>query len=64
MTTLIAGADLGGTTVSIALAKCDGTIVAEAKIPTDSHEGPERVLTRIADQVLVLATEVGVSPAA
>jgi predicted NBD/HSP70 family sugar kinase len=42
MTTLVAGADLGGTTVSIALAECDGTIVAEAKIPTNSHEGPVR----------------------
>jgi glucokinase len=64
MTTLVAGADLGGTTVSIALATCQGTIVAEAKIPTDSHEGPERVLSRISDQVLALVSEVGQSPAA
>lgn len=64
MTTLVAGADLGGTTVSIALAERDGTIVAEAKIPTDSHEGPERVLARISDQVLALADEAGSRPAA
>lgn len=64
MATLVAGADLGGTTVSIALAECDGTIVAEAKIPTDSHEGPEAVLSRISDQVLALAKEAGGAPAA
>jgi len=64
MTTLVAGADLGGTTVSIALAECDGTIVADAKIPTDSHEGPEAVLSRISDQVLALAKEAGGAPAA
>lgn len=64
MTTLVAGADLGGTTVSIALAECDGTIVIETQIPTDSHEGPERVLERIADQILALAKETGRMPAA
>lgn len=64
MTTLVAGADLGGTTVSIALAESNGTIVAETKIPTDSHEGPEGVLSRIADQVLALARETGSLPAA
>ncbi len=64
MTTLVAGADLGGTTVSIALATCDGKIVAEAKIPTNSHEGPEAVLARISDQVLALAEQAGSRPAA
>lgn len=64
MDAVVAGADLGGTTVSIALARCDGSLVAESKIATESHKGPEDVLNRIADQVLLLAQEAGVSPSA
>jgi glucokinase len=64
MPTLVAGVDLGGTTASLALADLDGTIVCETKIATESYEGPQRVLERIAEGILALANEAGEKPAA
>jgi len=61
---LVAGVDLGGTTVSIALADRDGTIAAESQIPTNSHEGPGGVLARIAETVEHLSIEAGHRPVA
>jgi glucokinase len=48
---LFAGVDLGGTNVTIALGTAEGKVTAERKIPTNSHEGPEAVLRRIAETV-------------
>jgi glucokinase len=48
---LFAGVDLGGTNVTVALGAADGKVVAERKIPTNSHEGPDAVLRRIAETV-------------
>lgn len=62
--TLVAGVDLGGTTASLALADLDGSIVNENKIATESYEGPQRVLERIAEGILALGQEAGQKPAA
>ena len=64
MAQIFAGIDLGGTTVTIALAGADGRIVAEKSVPTASHEGPPSVLGRIAEAVGDLAGSVGVRLAA
>ena len=49
MRQVFAGIDLGGTTTSLAIADHDGTVVAEDKIATQSHDGPMGVLQRIGD---------------
>lgn len=64
MSKLYASADLGGTTIGAVLAGEDGAIVAEGKIDTRSHEGPEAVIGRIAELVNGLAAEAGAKPAA
>ncbi len=61
---LYASVDLGGTKVAGALATAEGQIVAEATIPTRSHEGPQAVLERITSLINGLAEEAGVRPAA
>lgn len=43
----VIGIDLGGTKISGALADVDGTIISQYTIPTDAHEGEEKVLERI-----------------
>lgn len=64
MPVLVAGVDLGGTTASLALARPDGTIECESQIATESYEGPQRVLERIADGILALAAQANEKPAA
>lgn len=54
MTDIFAGVDLGGTNIACAIAGADGGVLGESSIPTASHEGPEGVLGRIAEQVLRL----------
>jgi len=61
---IYAGIDLGGTMLKCALAGEDGKILAEKSVPTESHEGPEHVLRRIADLVKGLAKSQDVKPAA
>jgi glucokinase len=56
--------DLGGTTISCALADRDGQIVCQRTTPTESHEGPPAVLQRIVELVQALAAEAGSKPAA
>ncbi len=51
MPSVYASIDLGGTNIAGALAEGDGAIICERSIPTDSHEGPEGVLRRVADLV-------------
>jgi glucokinase len=62
MTELFASVDLGGTNIHAALGSADGRIVAEEKTPTASHEGPVRVLARIAGLVNALAERTGARP--
>lgn len=63
-TPLYAGVDLGGTNVACALGTASGELAAEATIPTESHQGPEAVLERIAALVERLSAEAGARPAA
>ncbi len=55
MTTLFAGIDLGGTTITAGLGTAEGTVHARRSIPTRSVEGPEAVLERMATLVEDLA---------
>ena len=64
MSDLFASVDLGGTNIHAALADAGGHVVAEEKVPTDSHEGPPRVLARIAALVNDLASRAGAKPLA
>lgn len=59
MTEIYAGIDLGGTNIAFATADGDGRIVAQASIPTASHEGPDGVLSRIAAKMLEMAPVPG-----
>lgn len=51
MNNLLAGIDLGGTSIKIALAETDGNIIEKHTIPTDAQRGPANVLSRIGDSV-------------
>jgi len=57
MTRFLAGVDLGGTTVKLALADANGSVVSEQAISTDAHQGPNAVLSRIGDQLGELASQ-------
>jgi glucokinase len=61
---LYASVDLGGTKVACAFATAEGEVLAEETIPTESHEGPEAVLDRIADLVNELTDRTSTQPAA
>jgi glucokinase len=62
MESVYAGVDLGGTSVKCALGTDDGELLIESSIPTESHQGPESVLHRIADAINDLAKRQGVKP--
>ncbi len=64
MESLVAGVDLGGTTITAAMAGRDGHVVCEETVPTLSHEGPPSVLGRIAELVEALADRAGCKPEA
>ncbi len=59
-----AGVDLGGTKIACALGDLDRGIICEKTIHTDSHEGPEAVLKRVAQVVDELAEEAASRPTA
>ena len=68
MTDVLAGVDLGGTSIKLAIADCDGRLLEHETIPTESHQGPAAVLDRLAafvDQLLrreTLANQCGGPP--
>ncbi len=64
MTEIFAAVDLGGTTISGALANAEGQIVCQRQVPTDAHEGPADVLRRIVELVQSLADQAKQQPAA
>jgi glucokinase len=64
MSDIYASVDLGGTNIAGVFAGGDGRIVCEKKVPTQSHEGPEAVLNRVAQLVNGLARESGARPVA
>ena len=51
MSGMFAGVDLGGTKIACGLADAAGHIVRTETIPTQSHEGPDAVLARMAQLV-------------
>jgi glucokinase len=53
---MFAGVDLGGTKIACALADAGGRIVRKETIPTQSHEGPDAVLARMAQLVADLSS--------
>jgi len=59
-----ASIDLGGTNIHAALARADGTILADRKEPTQSHEGPEAVVRRMIRMIRRLAEQASATPAA
>lgn len=61
---MYAGIDLGGTTITAALGDAAGNVIGERTVPTHSHEGPSRVLERMAELVLELAAAAGAKPLA
>ncbi|WP_253154642.1 ROK family protein [Stieleria tagensis] len=54
MTGCVVGIDLGGTAIKAAVADVNGNVLAQGSIDTQSHDGPSRVLQRIADHVIQL----------
>jgi glucokinase len=61
---VFASVDLGGTKIAGAIAGSDGAILAEGRVATNSHEGPDAVLLRIAALVGDLSARAGAQPAA
>jgi glucokinase len=59
MSELFAGVDLGGTTAKCVLGDENGNILFRKAIATDSHNGPERVLSRIGQAIQELTQEAG-----
>ncbi|MCX7015157.1 MAG: ROK family protein [Candidatus Sumerlaeota bacterium] len=54
--------DLGGTNTKIGIVDADGQILASESIPTQSYEGPERVLRRIAETARQVCEKTGANP--
>lgn len=61
---LFGSVDLGGTTIGCAAARETGEIVAKNSAPARAHEGPDRVLERIAGQLQRATAVAGGSLAA
>jgi glucokinase len=60
---LFAGVDLGGTKILVLVADAEGGVVGSARIPTLAAQGPDAVITRIADAVRQAATDAGADAA-
>ncbi|ACA58858.1 ROK family protein [Candidatus Desulforudis audaxviator] len=58
----VVGVDLGGTKIYTLLATVEGTVAAEAEVPTAAGRGYEAVLDQIADTVVAVAAQAGVKP--
>ena len=57
MKNYVVGVDLGGTKISTALADLAGNVLAQSIIPTNAHEGEERVLERIIKSIQTVIAE-------
>ena len=62
MSELYAGVDLGGTSAKCVLGNEHGQVLFQRSIATESHAGPERVLSRIAKAIQELTLEAGQTP--
>jgi len=58
----VAGVDLGGTKIYTLLATTEGTVKAEAEVPTEAGRGYEAVVERIAETVAAVAAQAGARP--
>ena len=61
MSAVLAGLDLGGTSIKAALANSRCSVLVEDSIPTNSHLGPENVLDRMGSLVAEMAGRAGVT---
>lgn len=57
MNKYVVGVDLGGTKISTALADFEGNVLSQSIIPTNAHEGEERVLERIIKSIQSVMSE-------
>ncbi len=64
MTQTLASIDLGGTNMAAAIADAHGVVQGQIRVPTESHEGPEGVVRRMAGMLLQLREETNTQPAA
>jgi len=64
MSELYASVDLGGTNIKCAFGDKEGELHCARSVPTESHEGPQAVLERIAGLVNGMACECNDRPAA
>lgn len=55
----VIGIDLGGTKISGALADLEGNVVTQYTIPTNAHEGEDKVLNRIFEVIDKVLNESG-----
>ena len=62
MSDLFAGVDLGGTSIKCVLGDEHGKILFRKSIPTESHAGPETVLSRIGQAINELTSDAGCKP--
>lgn len=61
---LLAGIDLGGTKIAVVVVEQgSGRVLARTQAPTDSHEGPDAVLRRMATLVHAACREAGIDVA-
>ncbi len=56
---VFAGIDLGGTKILVLIADAAGTVLGRARIATQAAQGPEAVITRIADALHTAADDAG-----
>jgi glucokinase len=56
---VIAGIDIGGTKIALALANLDGQPLPFRRFPTQVELGPQRILTHAADALAAMAADVG-----
>ncbi len=59
MSAIVAGVDLGGTSVRVALADQTGTLLLQSRFPTESQREPLRILRQIGEQVRELQLQLG-----
>jgi glucokinase len=62
--TVYGGVDLGGTNIKAVLGDSRGNVTCRDSIPTESHRGPEDILSRMAALMRRLSKKSGQSPAA
>lgn len=56
----ILGIDIGGTKLAVGVATAQGQLLSTERIPTNSGEGPDRVLARLADVCRTVIEKAGV----